>query len=141
MYTRIMVGTDGSMEAARAADHAARLATQCEADLVVTCVAVEHGAPASPWSAEPADHPIPLGIAEERAEKEAARLHAEFGITPTTLVLEGHAATALAAAAVETGCSLLVVGERGLSDSGVPRMGSVSEELAHFPRLPLLIVP
>lgn len=141
MYTRIMVGTDGSTEAQRAADHAANLATTCGAELLVACVAVEHGAPASPWSAEPADHPIPLELAEERAEKEAARLHAEFGITPRSLVLQGHAATALQSSAVDLECSLLVVGERGISDSGVPRLGSVAEELAHLPHIPLLIVP
>ncbi len=137
MFQRILVGTDGSPHAQRAADAGAALARCFGAELVVASVASEDTLAAGGWS----DAPVPVGVARARAEDEAARL-AAVGVDAKVRVLEGRPAAALAKEATAGGFDALVVGEQGSGAvAGADRTGSVPLDLARTSPCALLIVP
>jgi nucleotide-binding universal stress UspA family protein len=121
MYSKILVGTDGSRTAAKAVDRAVE-------------VAAAAGAPLTILSAGRPDK------AQAVVEAEAGR-HAGSGAVIDTAVVDDDAVAGLIEAAKEGGYDLLVMGNRGMT--GVTRflrLGSVPDKVTH--RLPcsLLIV-
>lgn len=121
MPKRILVGTDGSVTAARAVDRAVDMAKAA-------------GAPLTILSAGPPD------LATQIVEREAAR-HATSGVTIETAVVAGEPTAALIETARDGGYDLLVTGNRGMTGvARVLRLGSVPNKVMH--RLPcnLLVV-
>jgi nucleotide-binding universal stress UspA family protein len=133
---RIVVGVDGSTEAATAEAWAARLAHRLGAALTIATV----------WS--PTDQEAPADqVARERATttelldgpwSAPAR---EIGVAFSTRVLDGDTPDALLDAADRMGASLVVIGTRGTDRLGLLRRGSFSDWSAHRAVRPLAVVP
>jgi nucleotide-binding universal stress UspA family protein len=116
---RILVATDGSSDAQRAVELAARIGDR-------------HSARVYLLSVDPAQHGDPKRIAVHAAELTAA-----LGVEPTTLGLSGHAAERILETAAAESVSLVALGSRGLT--GVRALGSVSERVAHRARCSVLV--
>lgn len=141
MYYKILLGSDGSDAARRACQEVARIASESDTEVVVASVASERDPVTSSWSGDFESHPVPSEVAAGWAEGEADLLRGA-GVTAEARVLEGYPAEALHKEAAAGGYDLLVVGHRGQSEGGAPRMGSVAEKLAeNVSGCPLLIVP
>ena len=132
---RILVGVDGSAEAATALAWAAQLAGRSGAEVVVA-----HAF----WLTESELHRDRYDQWEAAARRdlegewsEAAR---DAGVAYRTLFLEGDVGTLLEAADAED-ADLLVVGTRGRGGFSGLHMGSVAHHLAHHTARPMAIVP
>ena len=139
MYSRIVVGTDGSETAAEAVRQAADLARAFGSELVVV-----HGAriaaAAQSGMAGGAIPPDMEGIREAGEEilREAATAVGS-GVNVRTAMREGDAAGAVVDEAEECGADLIVVGNRGMR--GARRfLGSVPNNIAHHAPCSVLIV-
>ena len=121
MYTRVLVGTDGSSTAAKAVDRAVDIARAAGASLTI-------------FSAARPDK------GEKVVRAEAAR-HADAGLSIDTKVVDGEPVSSLIDAAREGSYDLLVMGNRGMT--GVARflrLGSVPNKVSHHLPCSLLIV-
>jgi nucleotide-binding universal stress UspA family protein len=139
---RLLVATDGSEDAARAARHVADLARHGMAIEVVLCnvqppvMSGEVGAVA------------PLEIAERRrtlaaraAFDSSRRILEDSGVTITEHEESGDAAHEILAAATALHCDLIVVGRRGLGKLASLVAGSVSSQVLRKSPLPVTLVP
>lgn len=121
MYTKILVGTDGSSTAAKAVDRAVDVARQSGAELTI-------------FSAAHRDR-------GEQVVAGEARRHAGSGVAIDTKVVDGEPVESLIDAARNGGYDLLVMGNRGMT--GVTRflrLGSVPSKVSHHLPCSLLIV-
>jgi nucleotide-binding universal stress UspA family protein len=121
MPTKVLVGTDGSVTAAKAVDRAVDVAKAAGAPLTILSVG-------------------PPELATRIVEREAAR-HGASGVTIETAVVAGEPSAALVEAARGGAFDLLVTGNRGMTGiTRVLRLGSVPNKVMH--RLPcnLLVV-
>jgi nucleotide-binding universal stress UspA family protein len=116
---RILVGDDGSPDAARAVELAVRIGRR-------------HGAQVYLLSVDPSPHGDPAEIAVDAVEL-AAALSAE----PTVMRVSGHADEQILQVAGEASVALVAVGSRGLT--GLRALGSVSERVAHRARCSVLV--
>ena len=121
MYTRILVGTDGSPTAAKAVARAVEVARSTGARLTILTAGRE---------------------AKGRAVvEEAAASHAGSGVDIDTLVVDDDPVGALIDTARGGGYDLVVVGNKGMT--GVSRffkLGAVPNKLSHHLPTSLLIV-
>jgi nucleotide-binding universal stress UspA family protein len=109
--SRILVASDGSDEADRAVELAARIAKRHTADLyLLSAPTGTHGDP-------------------EQVSREAVELTADLGVEPTVIRTAGHPADDILEAAAAHQVSLVILGSRGLT--GVRALGSVSERVAN----------
>jgi nucleotide-binding universal stress UspA family protein len=121
MYSRILVGTDGSATAAKAVDRAVQVAASTGASLTI----LSAGRP---------------DRAKATVAAEAARL-GEAAVAIDTLAVEGDPVEALVGAAADGGYDLLVVGNKGMTGvSRFFRLGSVPNKVTHQLPCNLLIV-
>jgi nucleotide-binding universal stress UspA family protein len=121
MFTKILVGTDGSPTAAKAVDRAVQVAATSAASLTV-------------FTAGRADK------AEAVVAAEAAR-HAGSGVAIETKVVDTDPVSGLIDEATAGGFDLLVMGNKGMT--GVTRffrLGSVPNKVTHHLPCSLLIV-
>ncbi|MGV3759789.1 MAG: universal stress protein [Actinomycetota bacterium] len=121
MYTRILVGTDGSATAAKAVERAVQVAASSGARL--TIMSAGRSAKAEPVVAAARD------------------AHVGSGVDVDTLVVEKDPVRALIDTAREGGYDLVVVGNKGMT--GVGRffhLGSVPNKVTHHLPCNLLIV-
>ena len=124
MYSRIVVGTDGSDRSLIAVDHAARLAAVCAAELHVV-------AASSPNEVRSA-HPSAATIG-----RDASRRH---GVRVVEHPHVGDPAVVLMAVAAAVDADLIVVGNKRIAGRVSRFPGSVPGRLAHDAHCPLLIV-
>ena len=120
MYTRILVGTDGSPTAQMAVDRAVEMARTLGATLTVLT----------------ASRPEP---GERLMAQERARL-ADTGVDLETKVVEKDPATALLDEVEHGRYDLLVVGNKGMTGVGRFFLGSVPNKVSHHVNTSLLIV-
>jgi nucleotide-binding universal stress UspA family protein len=141
VYTRVVVGTDGSSTADKAVETAASLARELGAALhIVTAYRGSGGGMGSASGAAMA------GASGEGLQQEAAKQIAEKAVAAwgTNLTAEGHAvhgqaADAILEAAQTIGADLIVVGSKGMH--GARRvLGSVPNSVAHGAPCAVLIV-
>jgi nucleotide-binding universal stress UspA family protein len=147
MYQQIVVGTDGSAGASIAVDHAMELARLSGATLHIVsahrittpyqlAAASEVGmAAAAVGESNEASHDEAQRVCDHAAERAKG-----LGVNAESHCVPGDAADALLTVAKDTGCDLLVVGNRGMT--GVRRfvLGSVPNKLSHNSPASLLIV-
>jgi nucleotide-binding universal stress UspA family protein len=147
MYQQIVVGTDGSAGAGIAVEHAMELARLSGATLHVVsahrittpyqlAAASEVGmAAAAVGESNEASHDDAQRVCDNVVERARG-----LGVTAESHCVPGDAADALLTVAKDTGCDLLVVGNRGMT--GVRRfvLGSVPNKLSHNSPSSLLIV-
>jgi nucleotide-binding universal stress UspA family protein len=135
---RVLVGVDGSTNAARALEWAATLAQGLGAEVVAVhalglLTHLESGAP------------VP---AEGHAEEVGKRMDEEWcaplrrsGVTWQSLILGGEPVGVLQRAAESEEADLVVVGRRGAGDRPGLFLGSTSHQLAESCTRPVVIVP
>jgi nucleotide-binding universal stress UspA family protein len=139
----IVVGYDGSANAAYALGWAMRQAALQQGTLTV--VAVNEVA-ASPWTGNPVVMPqdaVMLQQALQAAEVAVSKAARELAETEqpavTVTAMNGFAAQELINASQDA--DLLVVGSRGQLGFPALRLGATSTKIAHYARCPLVIMP
>ncbi len=144
---KILVATDGSEHAYRAADFAARLAGKIS-DAEITALSVLDPAVVSQAAVSPAGIPvtIPVTLSEDlqRAMEEVLqdtqqRLLAP-GRTVSTRLAHGKPALVIREIAEKEGFDLIVMGASGHGRIADILLGSVSDEVVHRSGVPVVIV-
>jgi len=139
----VVVGIDGSRNASHALEWAMTEAAIRKAPLTVITV---NQVSASYWTGNPitlpSDHER---VAEARKAAEAAvaetasRLGSEQPASVTVVAVNGFAVQELVNASEN--CDLLVVGTRGGGGFAPLRLGSVSSQVVHHAKCPVVVVP
>ena len=136
----ILLATDGSPYAARAADQAIELALAAGWPLhVVTVWEI------STWELGLAKVPVPeLGGAEREHAEDALAAAVEkaeaAGLTPKGTLRHGDPVEQICAAADEVGAGLVVIGSHGWNALKRLVLGSVSTSVLHNASCPVLVV-
>lgn len=140
MYSRIVVGTDGTDRSLIAVDHAARLAKACGAELHVVAAA----SPNESGARSPASISADIARQSAASAKTAARIGHDASKRHGVRVMEhpqvGEPATVLMAVADKIDADLIVVGNKSMTGRMRKFTGSVPSRLAHQSSRPLLIV-
>jgi nucleotide-binding universal stress UspA family protein len=142
-FTSILVGTDGSVAASTAVDHATELAREVGAKLVIvsafqpvardqavaeTLAATEH------WMITPREDAL-------RVLERAASRAGSAGVGDVeTFARQGDPADAIIDVAEEKGCDLIVVGHKGMTGARRFLLGSVPNKVSHHAPCSVLIV-
>ena len=139
-FSAIVVGTDGSAEAERALERAAKLAASSGAPLyIVTAYASDWPLKERLGNSARVD-PIDLGrVAEEVLARSAAHAR-RHGVEPEVIARQGDAAAVLIDVAEEKSADLLVVGSRGLSAVDRFLLGSVSQKVSQHAPCTVMVV-
>jgi nucleotide-binding universal stress UspA family protein len=145
MFQRILLASDGSDHALKAARVAAELARQFRAELVVLCVFQESAVPV-PMMGSMDVPPIDLEIdrlaedVQAAVERRTTKTLDEFGVTYQTRREIGHPVDRIVQAAKQEMADLIVMGSRGLGGLESFMLGSVSDRVLHHAHCPVLIV-
>jgi nucleotide-binding universal stress UspA family protein len=132
---KILVGYDGSAEAKRGLEWAARL---CRAtpDSSITVISVAPALEAAPPIRDAVDPTSDLALHEAQV-RQAATILADAGVQAETIVKAGRPAEEILDTAEEDNFDLIVVGHRGM---GAARR-SVCERVVRHATRPVLAVP
>ena len=160
LYSKIMVGTDGSTTAMLAVDKAADLAVELRAELLIVCaydppsdaelerMAASSGDISAQWKAHRSLGDVPdefrwriAGAAQaqdvlERSEEHAVR----HGIDAEVRTVKGSAPEALISIAEEEDFELIVVGSVGMTGAQRFKLGNVPHRISHHAPTDLLIL-
>ena len=139
----IVVGIDGSHHASHALDWAMTEAAVRKADLTVIAV---NSVPAGYWTSEPVTMPGDMErveeirhSAQEAVDKAAVALGDQQPHSVSVVALSGFPAKTLIDASENS--DLVVVGSRGGGGFGALFMGSVSSQVVHHAKCPVVVVP
>jgi nucleotide-binding universal stress UspA family protein len=139
MYSRIVVGTDGTDRSLIAVDHAARLAAAFAAELHVVAAA----SPSAATNKSPTSVPAEIALSDASA-KAAAKIGHDASKRHGVRVVEhprvGEPASVLMAVAEAIDADLIVVGNKSMTGHIRQFTGSVPSRLAHQASRPVLIV-
>lgn len=142
---RILLATDGSPHALRAAAFVARLTREVR-EVQVTVVNVGH-VPAVAFGGPGAGAMVDFGILEEGLERAGREIlnntvHELAGVDAPIVeeYRRGDPASQILEAAKAKEADLIVIGSRGLGQLGGLILGSVSERVLHAAHTPVLIV-
>ena len=144
MFTRIVVGTDGSETAAEAVRQATDLAKLSGAtlSLVSAYAPVSKRRTATEQREAPADIQYEIGPREDInlvLDSAAAEVKKE-GIDAQTHPVEGGPSDALLSVADETNADLIVVGNKGMTGAKRFLLGSVPNKVSHHAPCSVLII-
>ncbi len=147
MISKILVPTDGSKTAQKAARYAVELARQLKASIIVLCV--------FDWNSFMGRASSDTFVTARELEsmksslKEAAKKHGEavkkrcdkFGIKSKNIVTAGHPVEAIVKEAERTKADLIVMGSHGRSALAAAVLGSVAYGVIHRDiKTPVLVV-
>ncbi|HLW58710.1 MAG TPA: universal stress protein [bacterium] len=142
---RMLVATDGSPHAIKAAELAARFARELRGAEVIL-VNVGH-IPAIAMGGPSPDMMVDLGSLEEGLEQagqailaQAHEVFAGVDARVTRVYRRGDPAGEVVKVAKEHQADLIIMGSRGLGQFGGLILGSVSERVLHAASIPVLIV-
>ena len=135
MFSKIVVGTDGSGTATAAVKHAAELAASSGAELVVVSAYAhpKEGAPIFTSQDAP-------GAEAGRGLLQDVEKHYGGTVKVRTVLREGSPADAIVDVAEEENADLVVVGNKGMSGSKRALLGSVPNTVSHHAPCHVLIV-
>ena len=144
MFTRIVVGTDGSDTAREAVRQATDLAKLSGATLSI----VSAYAPVSKKRSESEQRDAPADVAYELGPREdinlvldsAAAEAKKEGIEAQTHPVEGDPAEAILNVAEQTKADLIVVGNKGMAGARRFLLGSVPNKVSHHAPCSVMIV-
>jgi nucleotide-binding universal stress UspA family protein len=144
VFTRIVVGTDGSETAAEAVRQAADLAKLAGAQLTI----VSAYEPVSKRRVEGEQHDVPADVQHEIGPREDVNLVLDSaaieakkaGIEVQTHPVEADPAEAILNVAEETGADLIVVGNKGMTGARRFLLGSVPNKVSHHAPCSVIIV-
>jgi nucleotide-binding universal stress UspA family protein len=145
MFSKILLASDGSDCAMKAAQAAAEMAKRFQASLTVIYVYTIPVMP-SPVIGMPGggiDSTAFSRYADEvqnAVARRTGRVLEEAGVEYTIRHEVGHPAEVIVRVAEEEGHDLIVIGSRGLSEIKSFFMGSVSDRVCHHAHCPVLIV-
>lgn len=145
MFTKILLASDGSEYALRAAQAAAELAKALGASVtllhVFTMPAVQMTVPGAPGvDMDPGAFSTYVEQVQDAVAKRTGRVLDEAGVQYNTLLEAGHPAEVIIRIAEDDGYDLIVMGSRGLSAIQSFLLGSVSDKVSHHAHCPVLIV-
>jgi nucleotide-binding universal stress UspA family protein len=137
-YRRILVAVDGSADAAAALRHAATLARDQHARLIVLTVV-----PSAPPQVATPGAVVPSAVETDDAYGRILRravdaLPADVGVE--TRIARGRPAKAIVEVAVESGCDLIVMGAHGHGRLHHALIGSVSDAVLRVSDRPVLLM-
>ena len=142
---RLLVATDGSPHALRAAALAARLARELR-QAEITIVNIGH-VPAIAYGGAGPDTMVDFSILEEGLERAGQVIldatvqeFAGVDVPVTRLYRKGDPAAMIVKTAAEAKTDMIVIGCRGLGQLGGLILGSVSERVLHGAGVPVLVV-
>ncbi|MDI6702316.1 universal stress protein [Methanothermobacter wolfeii] len=142
MYRKILLATDGSECSNIAAEHAIRIAEQNDAELIVLTVTEIY-----PVAELPVEGLTRKVIKFFREESERALKHVKerieekgSGLKFTLKSVEGKAADSILKVAEDEDADLIVVGFSGKHALERFIMGSVSERVVRYSKVPVLVV-
>ena len=141
MFTNILLASDGSECALKAAAAAGTLASKFTARLTV--INVFHPIPAYGPFREVVNsdlHERYVRELQEHAISPVGRIMEGMGVPYQSRRETGSPPAEIIRVAEAEGCDLIVLGSRGLSDVKAFLIGSVSSRVAHHARCPVLIV-
>ena len=144
MFTRIVVGTDGSDTAAEAVRQAVDLAKLSGAQLSI----VSAYEPISKRRIEGEQQGAPADVQHEIGPREdvnlvldgAAAAAKREGLDVQTHPVEGGPSDALLSVAEETGADLIVVGNKGMTGAKRFLLGSVPNNVSHHAPCSVMII-
>lgn len=145
MYSKILLASDGSETALRAAATAAELARRFDASLTVLHVFAIPLTPVS-FAGTPGAEVDPLllermaGEVQDAVARRTGRVLEDAGVPYATRQEIGHPAETIVRVALQEGFDLVVLGSRGLSEIRSFLLGSVSDKVSHHAPCPVLIV-
>lgn len=141
MFTKILLASDGSECALKAAGVAAALAQKFGAHLTIVNV-FEPYQSVGPYGEVIFGEMDNKFIAEMqgRAISQAGHVVDESDVPYQCREVIGHPAVQIVQMAEEEGCDLIVLGSRGLSGFKSFLLGSVSDHVTHHAHCPVLIV-
>lgn len=143
MFRKILVPTDGSPHALRAAEYAADLARRYQAEVTLLAASDLSAIRASAADAE-TKAAIEQSIREANrvALAETAVVMEAAGVTPGSVEVEGAPGYAIARRATDESYDLVVMGSRGLglSEADYRMLGSVTERVLRMVSCPVLTV-
>lgn len=136
-FDRVVVGVDGSENAARALEVTAGLAALADAQVVAVHAVglLEGGGDASHT---PADRHVAI---REAMEHQWCRALDEAGVRAAHELRDGNPVLVLLAVADEVEADLIVVGSRGVGGFPELLLGSTSTQVAQHAHCPVVIVP
>ena len=139
MFTRILIGLDGSEAAQRALERALDLAALCGAQVLV--ISVEEKLPAYAATVGEVQEEERYEHRYFRQLQHEARRHAEArGVAVQLEVVPGHPAQVLARIAAERGCDLVVLGHTGHSRLHHLFLGSTADRVVERAHCAVLVV-
>ncbi len=145
MFTHILMATDGSEHALKAAACAAEIAQKFGSEVTLLCVFNP------PLTQGPqigvVDTPVdPAVIArygeevQEAVERRTGQVFEQYGVAYQARREVGHPADMIIAIAARSNADLIVMGSRGLAGLQSFLLGSVSERVLRHAHCPVLIV-
>jgi len=139
MFRRILLATDGSKCALRAAEFASDIAAKFESSLLI--VAVFHPIPVvSPYGDGAYElEPEQIGEILDQAIRVTVPVPQSKNVRYSIRKEIGYPAEEIQRVAVEEDCDLIVLGSRGLSGLKSFLLGSVSDRVTHAAHCPVLI--
>lgn len=144
LFSRIVVGTDGSDSAREAVRQAANLAqlTSAALDVVSAYEPVPAGRSSSEGARAPADVAHEFGPREDVnfALDGAAGIARDFDVEITPHPRDGDPADAILQVAEEVGADLIVVGNKGMTGAKRFLLGSVPNKVSHHSPCSVIIV-
>ena len=138
MYSKVVVGLDGSEGAARGLEHAKELAGQSGGEIIAVHIDERIVAKGDMPTADPAEAEVKEKVRGQVDALNDAGIKTE--LVESVIVLGGPG-RAIADIADGAGADLIVVGTRGHSSIPGVILGSVAHRLLHIAGRPVLAVP
>jgi|SRR5580658_702058 nucleotide-binding universal stress UspA family protein len=136
-FRKILVGFDGSVQAAKATETAFSLAQAVDGRVILLAVA------RPPEPATSVELHAMLDDAREHYEQEFVKYRAkagEMGIALETAVAVGHPAEQIIRRAESDHIELILLGRRGMSRFEKWILGSISERVLRYAHCPVMVV-
>jgi len=147
MITKILVPTDGSKTAQKAAAYAIGMAKQLHASIIIMCVVDKRFMVSRTVLFKPSSRYVTESIedyqqeAAERYTKEIKKLCGKKGVQSTTVIKQGHPVEEIAKQAEKSKAGLIVMGSHGQSTLAAATLGSVTYGVIHKDTtIPVLVV-
>jgi nucleotide-binding universal stress UspA family protein len=141
MFTKVLVGYDGSDGSRQALAAALRLAAEADGKVSLSAMMVQHHLPRYAATVGEVDEERLVEAAEARRLANEIAAHAdEYAVAVTVSVTAGHPAQELVRAARDNGTDLIVLGHSGHSALHDRLLGSVADAVSRHAPCSVLIV-
>ncbi len=147
MISKILVTTDGSKTALKAATKAIGLAKQLHASIIIMCVVDKRFMVSRTVLIKPSSRYVTESIEDyqqesaERYTRELKKLCGKKGVSSRTVIKQGHPVEEIAKEAEKSKAGLIVMGSHGQSALAAAALGSVTYGVIHKDtKIPILVV-